>query len=613
MPPAPAGPRLPDAPVRRASGPRHSPGGDPGKFEQSNYGRLFDHRLILKIFRTGRARDQSGLRDRPIPRRKDAVRPRAEDGRRPRIYDQRRSEPISLAILQGLVPNQGNGWEHALHELKCLLREGAFPRQVVGSLEVARAIATWSWREPRNPGEAREGPIGPYSAGRRTARPEDRRTPSVLASDPTDPAFAPDHLTRETCELRSPRLTAGSTRRWRHLRSMSTSCPRIRARRSGGSSKDRPGSENASSPSQICAPNAVKTGSTAIIISGRCLRSDGDFVILDFEGEPARRVEERPRSVSPLKDVVGMLRSFDYAAFAALFEIRRDVPDQFERLEPWAKLWQIWTSAVFWRVYGAGGPRPSLPATRPHSPCCSTLTCSTRSFMSLTYELNNRPNWVCIPLQGIESLIEREEAADGDAMPSIGWPMRLDRGRSPNAAQRFRPASPRRRDSLPLLREARAHASSSSTGHSGPTSSSGLRTLARSRSSATSTNGMPMPIPCSDEASAASGNGSSRGSDRVESIGMPSRRAVAAPRVEKADPYGFFAETRPRTASKVWDFSGYDWNDRDWMAAPTRVTTIDKPIAIYEVHLGSWMRVPEENGRWLTYQEMAAEACRLCP
>jgi 1,4-alpha-glucan branching enzyme len=76
-------------------------------------------------------------------------------------------------------------------------------------------------------------------------------------------------------------------------------------------------------------------------------------------------------------------------------------------------------------------------------------------------------------------------------------------------------------------------------------------------------------------------------------------------RVVKADPYAFAAEMRPNTASKVWDLSGYYWNDQDWMTRRAERHKADSPISIYEVHLGSWMRAPDEGNRWLTYREMA--------
>jgi 1,4-alpha-glucan branching enzyme len=74
-------------------------------------------------------------------------------------------------------------------------------------------------------------------------------------------------------------------------------------------------------------------------------------------------------------------------------------------------------------------------------------------------------------------------------------------------------------------------------------------------------------------------------------------------RVEKADPYAFAAELRPASASLVWDLEGYEWHDEAWMRSRAQRNALDAPIAIYEVHLGSWMRGDGE--RWLTYRELA--------
>jgi 1,4-alpha-glucan branching enzyme len=77
--------------------------------------------------------------------------------------------------------------------------------------------------------------------------------------------------------------------------------------------------------------------------------------------------------------------------------------------------------------------------------------------------------------------------------------------------------------------------------------------------------------------------------------------------VEKADPYGFAAEIRPQTASKVWDISRYNWNDEDWMNARRESLLHEEAMSIYEVHLGSWMRMAEEHNRWMTYRETASK------
>ena len=75
--------------------------------------------------------------------------------------------------------------------------------------------------------------------------------------------------------------------------------------------------------------------------------------------------------------------------------------------------------------------------------------------------------------------------------------------------------------------------------------------------------------------------------------------------VQKSDPYGFAAENRPKTASVVWDVNKIKWSDEEWMAQRERGQGLDAPISVYEVHLGSWKRNPEEGNRFLTYRELA--------
>ena len=76
-------------------------------------------------------------------------------------------------------------------------------------------------------------------------------------------------------------------------------------------------------------------------------------------------------------------------------------------------------------------------------------------------------------------------------------------------------------------------------------------------------------------------------------------------KVDKADPYGFAAEIRPQTASRVWNLDDYSWHDDSWMASRAKKNGLGSAISIYEVHLGSWRRVPEEGNRWLSYRELA--------
>ena len=76
-------------------------------------------------------------------------------------------------------------------------------------------------------------------------------------------------------------------------------------------------------------------------------------------------------------------------------------------------------------------------------------------------------------------------------------------------------------------------------------------------------------------------------------------------KADKADPYGFAAEIRPQTASRVWNLEDYSWHDDPWMASRAKKNGLGSAISIYEVHLGSWRRAPEEGNRWLSYRELA--------
>jgi 1,4-alpha-glucan branching enzyme len=82
------------------------------------------------------------------------------------------------------------------------------------------------------------------------------------------------------------------------------------------------------------------------------------------------------------------------------------------------------------------------------------------------------------------------------------------------------------------------------------------------------------------------------------------RSRVHRYRVDKADPFAIHAETPPHTGSKVWDLD-YQWHDGDWMSGRHERNALDRPVSIYEVHLGSWMRVPDQDSRWLSYAELA--------
>src|SRR5262249_23933228 len=126
---------------------------------------------------------------------------------------------------------------------------------------------------------------------------------------------------------------------------------------------------------------------------GQVLRAEDDFVILDFEGEPARSIAERRAKQSPLRDVAGILRSYSYAAYDALFMVTVHTPDDVPVLRPWAETWRHWTSEAF-----VGGYREvveGLPLVPPAAFDRLLRAFSIdKALYELAYELNARPDWV---------------------------------------------------------------------------------------------------------------------------------------------------------------------------------------------------------------------------
>jgi maltose alpha-D-glucosyltransferase/alpha-amylase len=143
---------------------------------------------------------------------------------------------------------------------------------------------------------------------------------------------------------------------------------------------------------------------------GQVLYTGRDFVIIDFEGEPSRSIGARRIKRTPLRDVAGMLRSFDYAAHTSLLGRHRGGPvrpEDVATLAPWARYWTQWVSAAFLRAYLATlGPGALLPRDPRDLRVLLDAHLLEKALYELGYELNNRPDWVGIPLSGILELME---------------------------------------------------------------------------------------------------------------------------------------------------------------------------------------------------------------
>ena len=132
---------------------------------------------------------------------------------------------------------------------------------------------------------------------------------------------------------------------------------------------------------------------------GQVLYTGNDFYIIDFEGEPAKPLGERRLKRSPLKDVAGMLRSFYYAAFTPL--IQQKISGDYNELEHWAKLWTFYISKLFLQAYLEYIQPSLLPEDKSEISKLLNIYLLEKAVYEIGYEMDNRPDWLVIPLKGI--------------------------------------------------------------------------------------------------------------------------------------------------------------------------------------------------------------------
>jgi maltose alpha-D-glucosyltransferase / alpha-amylase len=373
--------------------------------EQSNTSLAFGDRLVVKLFRR--------LYGGPNPEVEigEHLTLSSRFSRAPRLaayveYEAAGEPAVHLGVAQELLNSQADGWTHALGELGRFYEEvehrGAAPEGIVppGRLFDIAAAAT-----PPLLCEL----AGPYvdSAtllGRRTAEMH-----LALGMDTTSAAFAPEPFTREDLARLEADALGQAKRAAALLESHLETVPADVASAARDAvaaaleSLRASYAENSSKRPEFSAARIRVHGDYHL---GQVLWSESDYYILDFEGEPERPLEERRRKESPLKDVAGMLRSYSYAAHAALLKHSAGRAGELNRLEPWAAAWERWVSAAFLRGYlAAAGPASFLPADPVQRTRLLDLFLIDKALYELNYELNNRPDWARIPLKGLTELL----------------------------------------------------------------------------------------------------------------------------------------------------------------------------------------------------------------
>jgi trehalose synthase-fused probable maltokinase len=324
-------------------------------------------------------------------------------------YRTRDGREATLGILQAFVPNQGNAWDYALRTLPAFYQAvagTAGQRPKITERPLRRGLLGLADQEPPHEALDLAGPfLGAAGLlGERTAQ-----LHLALASATTDPAFAPEPYTPAFRQQLDESL-----REW-----TGRSLGLLRAKKDGFPEQWREAAEEVvGSEGELLrrARRALHGPLTSMRTRihgdyhlGQVLYTGSDFVIIDFEGEPARPIEERRVKRSPLQDVAGMLRSFHYAAYAPLLGLAPGEVSPGEKsqaLEVWADRWWEWMSARFLRAYlETSGSSSFVPRSREELSALLELHLLEKAIYELSYELNNRPTWVSIPLRGIATLL----------------------------------------------------------------------------------------------------------------------------------------------------------------------------------------------------------------
>jgi maltose alpha-D-glucosyltransferase/alpha-amylase len=372
--------------------------------EQSNSSIAYENRLVLKLFR----RVAEGLNPdleigafltektsfRNVPSLAGYFEYWSESGTR-----------ASLGVLQGYVANEGDAWQFTLKALADYygrVLEG--PRHLACEMPFAPLLSLCQHAIPAEAGER----IGTYldSAallGRRTAE-----LHLALASATEDPNFTPVAFSETDQQAFVNSALKLLTGNFELLRRLKDGMP-AHAR------SDSEGILKLEEIARRCFQLSAGLKSSALVTRihgdyhlGQVLFTGSDFVIIDFEGEPARSLAERRKKRSPLQDVAGMLRSFHYAAFAPLLqnEERSSSPEEMELLGTQAQFWQKWVSAAFLNTYlEIAGDAIFIPKGREELALLLDVYLLDKAIYELGYELNNRPTWVRIPLDGISQLL----------------------------------------------------------------------------------------------------------------------------------------------------------------------------------------------------------------
>lgn len=366
--------------------------------EQSNTSIVFDQRAIFKLIRKfdrGVNPDREILEFLTTRTRYQFVPPLIGSIDYQGSFDGHGSSECSatVGLLQTFIPNEGNGWNAAMEHVQRLLHD-------------SRAQTTNGGTEIQVCERVQQSSQNDVTAMRRLGA-ITAELHVALSSDATDPAFRPERISESDVSAWRAGMTAQIRRVFGQLRDLDRSRhATVQLTEEESDSLEASCEKKLDDLRRLLDDPVTKIRVHGDFHLGQVLKTDEEFIILDFEGEPARQLEERRAKQCALKDVAGMLRSFNYAACAARREGSRDAQED-ERI---TTLWERLVTDAFWSGYTAiarPGQASFMPGTHVGAQTVLRVFELDKTIYEIGYELNNRPDWLDIPLNSIRRILDR--------------------------------------------------------------------------------------------------------------------------------------------------------------------------------------------------------------
>ena len=309
-------------------------------------------------------------------------------------YRGARGSMVTLALLQGYVENQGDVWSYTVDYLERFFDDVLISDLIDASTDDTTLHSGYL--------------VQLETLGRRTGE-----LHQALAVTSGDPAFDPEPVADNDLDVWRKTVSREVTQT---LKALKRDLPHLLEAMRENAERLLDGKEVLLGWCATQLPSSIEANKTRYhgdYHLGQVLLVENDFIIIDFEGEPARPLHQRRIKHSPLRDVAGMLRSFNYAAEHALATSTAERPHDMPQLRPLAERWEETTREAFlggYRTAIAGCS--SYPADEADVEALLRLFTLEKALYELRYELHNRPAWVNVPLKGLLDILDAIAEAD---------------------------------------------------------------------------------------------------------------------------------------------------------------------------------------------------------